>query len=65
MKKSIIERLKKKVKNRNWTDEEKANLKELKENGIYPSIIINDKETMNEFFPGRTKESIIGMYQRV
>jgi len=67
MKKSTIDRLK--AKNAGvpklWTKQEVRDLKELKDAGIMPSVIVNDEETMNELFPGRSKIGVAGKYDKI
>ena len=48
-----------------WSTKEKKLLKELKLNGVYPSTIFKDKETMNRYFKKRTYIALQGAYQRI
>jgi len=66
MTKKLINRLKNKQKaNIPWSAKELNLLKELKLNGVYPSTIFKDKETMNRYFKKRTYTALQGAYQRI
>ena len=66
MTKKLINRLKNKQKaNIPWSAKELNLLKELKLNGVYPSTIFKDKETMNRYFKTRTYTALQGAYQRI
>ena len=48
-----------------WSTKEKKLLKELKLNGVYPSTIYKDRETMNQYFKSRTFVALQAQYQRI